>query len=385
MPTRNEAHARQDEALRMREAGAAWSVITETLGFAEGGGGAAAAVRSAERRRAATQTNGFIYTRDGRNTEFALRQQAERAARVAAEREATRSRYTRPTPRTTAPTTPRGGRTFGIEAEFVGNAAAAIRALAAVGIDCVDQTNAYNHITSSQWKIVGDGSVHATGSRGRGGQGIELVSPILHGATGLAEVKKALDAVRQSGGIVNVTCGLHVHVGMAGLNGSHIAKIIDLYRTNESNINQLVAPTRRNGNTYCRLLSSMDNMARRAGTGMNYDYDALRRMTGTNDIANFARNFNSRYYTVNVCAYVRHGTLEFRQHQGTLVGNKAVTWVQFVLAMVEKAIALDNAAVATASVSEFADFLSVNAVTKRRLIARADRLAGVRASRDANE
>lgn len=380
MPNRNEAHARQDRALAMRQAGAAWSVITETLGFAEGGGGAAAAVRSAERRRDAANTNGFIYTREGRNTEYALRQQAQRAAQVAAEREAMRATM----PRVATPAAPRRttlGRTFGIEAEFVGNAYATVAALAAVGITCVDNTGNYNHQTLRTWKIVTDGSVHSTTSRGRGGQGLELVSPVLQGAAGLAEVKKALDAVRNAGGIVNRTCGLHVHVGMDGLNGAHIAKVIDLYRVNEPTINQLVAPTRRGSNTYCRLLSG------RSGD----NYANLRRLNFVSndrinpDIASFSRGFGQRYYTVNVCAYSRYGTLEFRQHQGTLVGNKAVTWVKFVLAMVEKAVTMDDATVTTTNVGELADLVGVNRAMKTRMMVRAQRLAGVRASRDANE
>lgn len=360
--TRSESHDRQDQALVMHEQGFAYSAISRRLGFADGGGGAAAAVRAAERRRdLAANTNGFVYN------------QVARATGPRRNFPATSTR-TRTTP--TAPRRDARGRTFGIEAEFIGNVATTIAALQAVGIRCVDNTGSYNHQVQPTWKIVTDGSVHSTSRRGAGGRGLELVSPVLRGAAGLAEIKKALDAVRESGGVVNRTCGLHVHVGMDGLSGSHIMKVLDLYRTNESNINQLVAQTRRGSNNYCKLLSS-------ARADYRNSYDTIRAVTNVSldrvnpNISSAVRHVD-RYYTVNVCAYARYGTLEFRQHQGTLVGNKAVTWVKFVLALIEKSITLDNAEVQQSNLAELADFLTLTGTTKRRLVARAEVLAGRR-------
>ena len=35
------------------------------------------------------------------------------------------------------------------------------------------------------------------------------------------------------------------------------------------------------------------------------------------------------YKKVNICAFARHGTIEFRQHQGTLSFEKIVNWISF--------------------------------------------------------
>jgi hypothetical protein len=45
----------------------------------------------------------------------------------------------------------------------------------------------------------------------------------------------------------------------------------------------------------------------------------------------------SRYFKLNLTAYWRHQTIEFRQHSGTTDAEKAVHWIQLLLAFVEKA------------------------------------------------
>ena len=42
-----------------------------------------------------------------------------------------------------------------------------------------------------------------------------------------------------------------------------------------------------------------------------------------------------RYYKVNACAYDRHRTIEFRQHQGSTDYEKISHWVKFLAALVE--------------------------------------------------
>jgi hypothetical protein len=42
-----------------------------------------------------------------------------------------------------------------------------------------------------------------------------------------------------------------------------------------------------------------------------------------------------RYFKLNVAAYLRHGTIEFRQHSGTVDYQKMVNWIIFCIAFVE--------------------------------------------------
>jgi hypothetical protein len=48
-------------------------------------------------------------------------------------------------------------------------------------------------------------------------------------------------------------------------------------------------------------------------------------------------NACSRYLKLNLAAYRRHGTVEFRQHAGTTNATKIWHWVVLTQAMVEKA------------------------------------------------
>jgi hypothetical protein len=73
-------------------------------------------------------------------------------------------------------------RTYGIEVEFFNiTPVKAVQALTAVGI--LTAYEGYNHHTRPHWKVTTDASVT---KRGTGvGAGLELVSPILQGESGL--------------------------------------------------------------------------------------------------------------------------------------------------------------------------------------------------------
>jgi len=340
--TLSASQARQNEALRLRRLGMSFFEIANRLGYANTGA-ASNARRAAERRE--RFNNDFVTTPN---------REVRRTTRVATRR-----------------TVPTATRTFGVEAEFFGiTPMVAIQALASVGITATYE--GYTHAVMTNWKIVTDVSVTALGTGT--GRGLELVSPILQGEAGLEQMAKALNALRNAGALVNKTCGLHVHVGMDGLNGAQINKVVEFYASNENNINQLVSPSRR-GNSFCKLLSRRGNLEMT-------NFNQLRNMVTplspssnrvNTEIARLAQGTN-RYYTVNVSAYAKYGTVEFRQHQGTLNGTKATTWVKFLLGLIETAVVADQP-VAFTTLSEMADGLSLRGDTKRRLVSRATALA----------
>lgn len=63
------------------------------------------------------------------------------------------------------------------------------------------------------WRVEHDSSVGSAVSFAPGMRGIEVISPVLHGREGLAEVSRVAARLRAMGGKVNATCGFHVHVG----------------------------------------------------------------------------------------------------------------------------------------------------------------------------
>ena len=318
--------ARQDEALRYREQGYSYASIASWLGY-RAAQGAAEACRAARARRA--QVEAVITT-------------------AAPQRRVTTS-------------FPRQGRTFGLEIEFYGiTPQAAVDALAGVGIAA--SFEGYTHTVLNRWKIVTDASVTSTGT-GRS-VGLELVSPILQGEAGFAEAAKAVKALRDAGAKQNRTCGVHVHIGMDGLNGAQIMGVFDLYTKNQRNINGLVSRSRHN-NRYCEV-------------GVRtYEQGYLQRLRGATTVTSIKEVVRGldRFRTVNLTAYAKYGTVEFRQHQGTLNGKKLVSWVKFLLAIVEAGS--NGTDGEFANLSDLLGSLTMDATTTAYLGQRADRLAQV--------
>ncbi|WP_300907716.1 amidoligase family protein [uncultured Desulfovibrio sp.] len=202
-------------------------------------------------------------------------------------------------------------RKFGIELEIVGiTRQVALRALRAVGINVQDES--YNHTTRGHWKLVSDSSVR---------DGFEVVSPILQGEAGIEEAMTVAEALSDAGATVNRSCGFHVHFDAADLNAADVKIIVNRYAAHEAEIDAFMPPSRRgNTNTYCESVTSFLN----------------RRFNEARTINELAAAQPGRYFKVNLQSYRRHGTLEFRQHSGTVNANKVANWVRFLGEFIEQ-------------------------------------------------
>lgn len=218
--------------------------------------------------------------------------------------------------------------TFGVEIECLAPRHGSRDSIAA-GLRTRDievENQMYNHRAQSQWKIVSDGSVSHPQRTGA-----EVVSPVLRGQAGLDEVARVCRALEAIGCVVNRTCGLHIHVGIRGTpmadDVDFFKRLVKLYAKFEPVIDTFVAPSRRgNANSYCRKVE-LNACIERAG-----DMHTLFR----------AYNNGSRYAKLNLQSYWRHGTVEFRQHQGTTDARKVTNWVIFCLRMVSHAASVED-------------------------------------------
>ena len=216
-------------------------------------------------------------------------------------------------------------RKFGVEIEFLAHNAnghitleEVARALQAAGVDARDEQ--YNHITQSYWKLITDASC-----------GYELVSPVLSGKEGLAEIKKACDVlVNVVKAKVDKFCGLHVHVNAIDLNKQEIGRIFYAYAKYEKVFDSFMPESRRGSNNiYCKSLSRIwEEMA---------SSKRMHNKLFSNPIKFYDDHIGSRYYKFNLAAYVKHGTVEFRQHSGTIEAEKIINWVVLLVGFVEKA------------------------------------------------
>lgn len=209
--------------------------------------------------------------------------------------------YQRPSPVNSA-----GERAFGVELEGVGiTEAAAADALAQAGLEATREH--YNHSVRPYWKVVYDESVRD--HRSPFSRGFEAVSPPLYGADGLRQLATACNALAFRGGRVNRSCGFHVHVAAADMSFEDRRRVFMRYAVMEPIINSLVAPSRRGGNRLCSLINGHAHAIAHATTDRS-----------------LCAAMGSRYRTLNAHAFERHGTIEFRQHQGTLEADKAIHW-----------------------------------------------------------
>ena len=219
--------------------------------------------------------------------------------------------------------------TFGVEFETVlpahlaGHAGAARRISELTGLSIiVGSRTAPTGRDSRDWRIVPDGSVRGAGTAA------ELVSPILQGEDGLAEVKKIADALVTIGATVNQSCGFHVHVGnLRGADIGFFRNLVKLYSKFEPVIDSLMPPSRRAGaNVYCKSLTGVNLAA--IDRARNLD-SLIQAATG------LARsNYGARFFKLNLAAFLKHSTVEFRQHAGTIDSKKAVAWIKTCLRMV---------------------------------------------------
>lgn len=244
-----------------------------------------------------------------------------------------------------------GGRRFGVEIEFLGNSRDLEREMNARGLNC--RVMQYTHrVSQTEWKIVGDASVSG---------GAELVSPVLRGAAGRAAILKAGEALAAANCRVNRSTGLHVHHDVRNLRVSAFQRLITNWVYSQDAIDQLVAESRRNGhNQFC---------ARHNPSVLNQ----VRRLTSMDQRHVSALMSDTRYRTLNVQSYVKYGTVEVRQHQGTVDGKKILAWIDFGQAMIKAAV--DGTDVQTSDVNDMINALPLANDVKAYLRTRAAKLS----------
>ena len=164
------------------------------------------------------------------------------------------------------------------------------------------------------WKAERDGSIRTA----PGYHACEIVSPILRGAEGLAQVAEVVRIMESKGFRVNQSTGCHVHCSWdRSLPADALARLVTIVSYCERGLYAITGTKSRERGHYC-------GGVRKYGNGKDAK-PALDR---------------NRYHALNLTnlANGTRDTVEFRLFSGSLNPIKICGWIQVCLGLVERAI-----------------------------------------------
>jgi len=223
--------------------------------------------------------------------------------------------------------------TFGVEIELSipQNSRSVLDQLRRKGINCAELSRISNQ-PDGVWKVTHDGSIQCP-CHDPNCQTRELVSPILRGGKGLMNLHQTLQSVNALDLSLNKSMGVHVHVGMSKFKFGAIRRICQQFVRFEYAFDEIVPPSRRGDeNKYTRSNRNNPRLSWHEGGGL---VAAIGRCGGMEELRNLVSP--DRYYKLNLHSFLKHRTLEFRQHSATTDYTKLSNWIRLLVGFCKKA------------------------------------------------
>jgi hypothetical protein len=163
------------------------------------------------------------------------------------------------------------------------------------------------------WTAERDGSINDSA-----GRPCEIVSPVLKGEDGIAQVIQVLKTLESKGHKVDASCGVHVHIGWdSNMPSDALARLITIVSYCEKGLYAITGTKSRERGRFCAGVRKYNN-AKSAKTSLDRDrYHAL----NLTNLANGNKN-----------------TVEFRIFSGSTSATKVVGWIQVCLGLVQRAV-----------------------------------------------
>jgi hypothetical protein len=186
------------------------------------------------------------------------------------------------------------------------------------------------------WSFVLDDSIKGAG-------GAELVSPILSGVKGLAQIYQAINLLREFPELlVNETCGFHVHHGVdpEKFGNPELFQLLRIVAIFENYIYQLLPEDRRGADTCRPLEIDLYEWFRRNGS--KRDVPLVKNLWYSPENRDDAKTpqqrrlHPTRYHGLNLHSYWYRGTVEFRYFPSVLdQPEELMQWIIFTQFLVE--------------------------------------------------
>lgn len=244
---------------------------------------------------------------------------------------------------------PIANRAFGIELEVLYPYRATHSSIAAdltrlCGFPVVNES--YGHAAPRQWKVTHDGSVSDGG---------EIVSPKLMGEDGIAQAVAVTKALQSLGCKVDKSTGFHIHVDGAELTAKELGKIGICFFWFETFFDHIMPESRRGSQSQFVPSNRKFYGSGYGAVELNAGIAAINTAIETGNRAKVVSAINprcycqsrrgretqrcgcsGRYAKLNATPINNQGSLEFRQHSGTVEHDKVANWIRLMVQFVEK-------------------------------------------------
>jgi len=169
---------------------------------------------------------------------------------------------------------------------------------------------------------------------------LELISPALNGVKGLRQIKRICDVLNKLEIQTNENCGLHVHWSAGDFTGRHMINLLRLYGKYEKILDFIFPLSRRDDQSpfaHSLLRDGSTAWLYREGVFRTHAYQLAKDFEKTQATTNTSSYPTARHHKVNICAYNKYRTVEFRQHEGTFDFEKIKNWIVFSQQLINRA------------------------------------------------
>ena len=156
----------------------------------------------------------------------------------------------------------------------------------------------------------------------------------------MEKFQECVRRIRQAGGKVNDSCGMHVHVDASNHNRQSLKNLLSIMYSKEDLLFKALKTDPARVNRWCqRVREPMLQRARRLSNEPTTDLTQLENIWYEGCISAHEHYNWTRYYALNLHSVFYRGTIEWRCFNSTLHAGRAKAYVNLCLAMSAQAIA----------------------------------------------
>lgn len=200
-----------------------------------------------------------------------------------------------------------------------------------------------------EWKLMSDASIRPQKKEGKNlttgtnYHRVEMVTPKLTYEE-MEKLQKAVRCIRRAGGIVNDSCGLHVHIDGANHTQKSLKNLLSIMYAKEDILFRALQVNEQRAERWCqKVREPMLQQARQLASSETANLTRLEEIwydgiTASNRTSR-QHYHPTRYHALNLHSMFYRGTVEFRMFNSTLHAGEVRAYVTLCLAMSAQAIA----------------------------------------------